>query len=107
MSYIQFDKKQLLNLSYSLSKEVIRSNKSGAYSSTTIIGCNTKRDHGLLVAPQPGLEGVHVLLSTLDETIVVGGATFNLGVHKYPNQYSPNGYMYMRDFSADPKRPRA
>jgi predicted glycogen debranching enzyme len=102
MSYIQFDKKQLLNLSYSLSKEVIRSNKSGAYSSTTIIGCNTKRYHGLLVAPQPGLEGVHVLLSSLDETVVVGGATFNLGVHKYPNQYSPNGYMYMRDFSADP-----
>ena len=102
MSYIQFDKKQLLNLSYSLSKEFIRSNKSGAYSSSTIIGCNTKRYHGLLVAPQSGMEGVHVLLSTLDETIIVNNATFNLGVHKYPNQYDPNGYMYMRDFSADP-----
>ncbi|MEQ9443488.1 MAG: amylo-alpha-1,6-glucosidase [Cyclobacteriaceae bacterium] len=102
MSYIQFDKKQLLNLSYSLGKEVIRSNKSGAYSSTTIVGCNTKSYHGLLVAPQPGLEGVHVLLSTLDETLIVNNATFNLGVHKYPNQYIPNGYMYMRDYSADP-----
>ncbi len=102
MSYIQFDKKQLLDLSYSLGKEIIRSNKAGAYSSTTIVGCNTKSYHGLLVAHQPGLEGVHVLLSSLDETVVVNGASFNLGVHKYPNEYSPNGYVYMKDFSADP-----
>ncbi|MEM6843677.1 MAG: amylo-alpha-1,6-glucosidase [Bacteroidota bacterium] len=102
MSYIQFDKKQLLDLSYSLSKEIIRSNKAGAYSSTTIVGCNTKSYHGMLVAHQPGLEGVHVLLSSLDETVIVNGASFNLGVHKYPNEYSPNGYVYMKDFSADP-----
>ncbi|MGB3588941.1 MAG: amylo-alpha-1,6-glucosidase [Tunicatimonas sp.] len=102
MSYIQFDKKQLLDLSYSLNKEIIRSNKAGAYSSTTIVGCNTKRYHGLLVAHQPGLEGVHVLLSSLDETIIVNNASFNLGVHKYPNEYNPNGFVYMKDFTADP-----
>ncbi len=102
MSYIQFDKKQLVELSHSLGQEIIRSNKSGAYSSTTIIGCNTKRYHGLLVAPQPGLEGVHVLLSTLDETLVINGASFDLGVHRYPSGFEPKGYLYMRDFVADP-----
>ena len=102
MSYIQFDKKQLTDLSQSLSKEIIRSNKSGAYSSTTIIGCNTKRYHGLLVAPQPGKEGVHVILSTLDETLLINNASFDLGVHKYPGSYSPKGYLYMKDFVADP-----
>ena len=102
MSYIQFDKKQLIDLSQSLSKEIIRSNKSGAYSSTTIIGCNTKRYHGLLVAPQPGLEGVHVILSSLDETLIVNNAFFDLGVHKYPGSYDPKGYLYMKDFVADP-----
>ncbi len=102
MSYIQFDKKQLIDLSQSLSKEIIRSNKSGAYSSTTIIGCNTKRYHGLLVAPQPGLEGVHVILSSLDETLIVNNASFDLGVHKYPSGYDPKGYLYLKDFVADP-----
>ena len=102
MSYIQFDKKQLIDLSQSLGKEIIRSNKSGAYSSTTIIGCNTKRYHGLLVAPQPGLEGVHVILSTLDETLVINNASFDLGVHKYPGGFDPKGYLYMKGFVADP-----
>ena len=102
MSYIQFDKKQLAELGHSLSKEIIRSNKSGAYSSTTVVGCNTKRYHGLLVAPQPGLEGVHVLLSTLDETLVINDASFDLGMHKYPSGFEPKGYLYMKDFVADP-----
>ncbi len=102
MSYIQFNKKQLIDLSQSLGKEIIRSNKSGAYSSTTIIGCNTKRYHGLLVAPQPGLEGVHVILSTLDETLVINNASFDLATHKYPDSFDPKGYLYMKDFVADP-----
>ena len=102
MSYIQFDKKKILDLAFSLDREIIRSNKSGAYSSTTIIGCNTKRYHGLLVAPQPKLEGVHVILSALDETLIINNASFDLGTHKYPDSYSPKGYLYMRDFVADP-----
>jgi len=102
MSYIQFDKKHLVNLAYSLNKEVVRSNRSGAYASTTISGCNTRRYHGLLVAPQQNLPGVHVIISTLDETVVAGDATFDLGVHKYPDTYSPKGYKYLRDFVAQP-----
>ena len=102
MSYIQFDKKQLVNLSYSLGKEVIRSNKSGAYASTTISGCNTRRYHGLLVAPQKNISGVHVIISTLDETIMSANASFDLGVHKYPKIYDPKGYKYLRDFVAEP-----
>ncbi|MDF9795924.1 putative glycogen debranching enzyme [Catalinimonas alkaloidigena] len=102
MSYIQFDKKQLVNLAYSLSKEVVRSNRSGAYASTTISGCNTRRYHGLLVAPQQKISGVHVIISTLDETVVCGNASFDLGVHKYPEVYSPKGYKYLRDFVAQP-----
>ncbi|MEK6476863.1 amylo-alpha-1,6-glucosidase [Catalinimonas sp. 4WD22] len=102
MSYIQFDKKQLVNLAYSLSKEVVRSNRSGAYASTTISGCNTRRYHGLLVAPQQKIPGVHVIISTLDETVVCGNASFDLGVHKYPEIYSPKGYKYLRNFVAQP-----
>ncbi len=102
MSYIQFDKTQLVNLGYSLSKEIIRSNKSGAYASSTIIGCNTKRFHGLLVVPQPDIGGVHVIISSLDETVFVNHASYDLGVHKYPGNFNPKGYIYLRDYVADP-----
>lgn len=102
MSYIQFDKTQLVNLGYSLSKEIIRSNKSGSYASSTIIGCNTKRFHGLLVVPQPQIGGVHVIISSLDDTVIVNRASYDLGVHKYPGNYSPKGYIYLRDYVAEP-----
>jgi hypothetical protein len=49
MAYIKFDKTQLINLEYSLNRELLRSNRAGAYSSTTIVNCNTRKYHGLLI----------------------------------------------------------
>jgi predicted glycogen debranching enzyme len=104
MSYIEFDKKQLVNLEFSLLKELIRSNRAGAYASMTITGCNTRKYHGLLVVPVPTIDdGNHVLLANLDETIVQHDSAFNLGIHKYPGGiYMPKGHKYMESFSADP-----
>jgi predicted glycogen debranching enzyme len=102
MGYIKFDKTQLINLEYSLKKEMIRSNRAGSFSCTTIIGCNTRKYHGLLVCPQPNLDGEqHVLLSKVDETVIQHDAEFNLGVNKYPGTYNPKGHKYVRDFSAE------
>jgi predicted glycogen debranching enzyme len=103
MSYIHFDKTQLINLNYSLEKEIIRSNRSGSYTSTTIIGCNTRKYHGLLVTPQPQIDTqLHVMLSNVHETIVQKGASFNLGITKYPGNYSPRGHKYIEDFDSEP-----
>ncbi|QDH78130.1 amylo-alpha-1,6-glucosidase [Echinicola soli] len=103
MSYIHFDKTELINLNYSLEKETIRSNRSGCYTSTTIIGCNTRKYHGLLVAPQPQIDTqLHVLLSTIHETVIQRGASFNLGICKYPGTYSPRGHKYLEDYSSEP-----
>jgi len=104
MSYIKFDKKQLVNLEYSLSRELIRSNRAGAYASKTIIGCHTRKYHGLLVVPQPALDDDnHVLLSNFDETVIQHEADFNLGIHKYPGGvYYPRGHRYIHDFSTEP-----
>jgi predicted glycogen debranching enzyme len=102
-SYIHFDKSQLINLNYSLEREIIRTNRSGAYTSTTIIGCNTRKYHGLLVVPQPQIDSQnHVLLSTLNETVIQHGASFNLGIAKYPGNYSPRGHKYLEDFDSEP-----
>jgi predicted glycogen debranching enzyme len=104
MSYIKFDKTKLINLEYSLSRELIRSNRSGAYGSTTIIGCNTRKYHGLLVVPQPSMDDeLHVLLSDLDETVIQHDAEFHLGIRKYPGgHWHPKGHKYIRDFESDP-----
>lgn len=104
MAYIQFDKLKLINLEYSLNKEMLRSNRGGSFASTSIIYCNTRKYHGLLITPQPLLDNEnHVLLSTLDETIIQREAEFNLGIHKYSgSNYNPKGHKYIKDLSSEP-----
>lgn len=102
MSYLRFDKTQMTNLEDSLKKEILRSNRSGAYSCTTLVDCNTRKYHGLLVVPVPELDDEnHVLLSSLDATVIQHGAEFNLGLHKYQgNNFSPRGHKYIREFDS-------
>lgn len=104
MSYIEFDRSQLVNLEYSLNRELLRTNRSGAYACTTIINCNTRKYHGLLVVPQPQIDEFnHVLLASLDETVIQNGAEFHLGIHKYPcGNYFPKGHKYLRHFVSEP-----
>lgn len=104
MSYIRFDKSHLINLEYSLPLELLRSNRAGAWASQTIIGCNTRKYHGLLVCPQPAIDDDnHVLLSNLDETVIQNDAEFNLGIHRYKGGfYNPRGHKYLREFDIDP-----
>lgn len=104
MGYIKFDTNQLVNLEYSLHREILRTNQAGAYASTTIINCNTRKYHGLLVVPQPQFgPDNHVLLSSMDETIIQREAEFNLGIHKYQGGiFHPRGHKYVSDLSMDP-----
>ena len=103
MSYLKFDKKLMINLEQSLPKEMLRTNKGGAYHCTSIVGCNTRKQHGLLVIPIPEMDdNAHVLLSSLDETVIQHGAAFNLGIHQYGQDiFSPNGHKYIREFKCD------
>ena len=93
MSYLKFDKSLMINLEQSLPKEMLRTNKSGAYHCTTIVGCNTRKQHGLLVIPIPEMD---------DETVIQHGAPFNLGLHQYAGDvFSPNGHKYIREYNCD------
>ena len=101
MGYLRFEKPLMINLEESLPREILRTNRSGAYHCSTIVDCNTRKYHGLLVLPVPNLDDEnHVLLSSLDETVVQHGAEFNLGLHKYQgNVFSPMGHKYIREFT--------
>ena len=104
MAYISFDKQHLVNLEFTMNKEILRSNRSGAFYNTTIIGCNTRKYHGLLVVPQPQLDNNnHVLLSSIDETIIANKEEFHLAVHEYNDgTVAPRGHKYLREFTAEP-----
>jgi len=103
MSYLRFEKPLMTNLEEALPRELLRTNRSGAYSCSTIVDCNTRKYHGLLVVPVPELdEENYVLLSSLDVSVIQHGAEFNLGLHKYQNEsYSPKGHKYIREFDCD------
>lgn len=103
MAFLKFNKSELVNLSYSLKREIICANKTGAYCNTSIITCNTRRYHGLLAVPVDAFGGSqYMLLSSVDESLSIGGKQFNLGIHRYGDIYEPRGHKYIVDFNADP-----
>ena len=103
MAFLKFNKSELVNLEYSLKREIIAANGSGAYCNTSIVTCNTRRYHGLLAVPVEELGGgKFLLLSALDESLVLNGKQFNLGIHCYGDTYEPRGHKYIIDFEAAP-----
>ena len=103
MSYIKYDKSQIVNLEYSLHREMIRTNRAGSFSSTTLVGCNTRKYHGMLICPVDAFGGErYVLLSTMDITVVNKEKSFNIGIRKYKGDYYyPKGHKYIEDYDVD------
>ena len=99
-SYLTFDKNQLVNLQTSMNRGMLLTNRLGGFCCTTLVGCNIRKYNGLLVLPIPSLDNEnHVLLSSLDETVIQHGAEFNLGLHKFQgDNYSPRGHKYLAKF---------
>lgn len=102
-NYLNFDQSRMVNLQYSLNREILRTNRRGAYHCTSIAECNTRKQHGLLVMPVPELGNEsHVLLSSFSETIIQYGAQFNMGINKYDgDNFNPHGHRYIREFTCD------
>lgn len=103
MAYLKFDTNQLINLEYSLNREILRSNRAGSFACSSIIGCNTRKYHGLLICPVEKFNDERfVFLSSLDETVIQHDSEFNLGIHKFQDDsYYPKGHKYAQSFEAD------
>jgi predicted glycogen debranching enzyme len=84
------------------SREWLETNGIGGYASSSIAGANTRRYHGLLVAATKPPLGRAVLLSKLDETVVVDGERFELSSNQYPGTVNPEGFQYLKNFRLDP-----
>lgn len=102
MAALTFDKNELGNLEYSLQREMLATDRRGGYMSTTIVCCNTRKYHGLIVAPIDNSDRAFVLLSSLDETIIHGDYRFNLALHRFEGVYEPRGHKYITDFEYTP-----
>jgi predicted glycogen debranching enzyme len=99
---IQFDENICGNTDEASEREWLETNGLGGFASSTITGLNTRRYHGLLVAAtNPPVERM-VLLSKLEETLVVNGERYDLCVNQYPNTVHPQGYCYLKEFRLDP-----
>ena len=89
-----------LSLENGLNKEWIITNGIGGYSSSTIIGANTRKYHGLLVAPLMPPGNRQLILSKVDEALEIEGKTYNLYTNVCKNNIS-DGYKYLKKFEKE------
>lgn len=89
-----------MKLKDGIEKEWLITNGIGGYSSSTVFGINTRKYHGLLVAPLTPPARRHLILSKLDESIVIENKKYNL----YSNMcrdFIASGYKYLESFEKD------
>src|SRR5262244_1517732 len=99
---IQFKKPVLADLADASSQEWLETNGLGGFSSSTIIGLNTRRYHGLLTAATRPPGARIVMLSKLEETLIIDDRRYELSVNQYSGLIHPQGYNYQTGFRLDP-----
>jgi predicted glycogen debranching enzyme len=97
----QFKQETCGDLEAALRREWLETNGLGGFASSTIIGLNTRRYHGLLVAATKPV-GRMVLLSKLEETLVIDGKRFDLSANRYRGVVHPQGFQYLKKFRLGP-----
>ena len=99
---IQFTKEAVSSLEVSLSREWLETNGLGGFASSTIVGLNTRRYHGLLTAATKPPVGRIVMLSKLEETLIIDGRRYELSANQYSGAIHPQGFLYQTNFRLDP-----
>src|SRR6516165_5226480 len=99
---ICFDRNACGDLERAKQLEWLETNGIGGFASSTIIGLNTRRYHGLLTAATKPPVGRFVLLSKLEETLFIEGQAFELSANRYPGVVHPQGFRYLKQFRLDP-----
>ena len=99
---LELDQESCRNLNVATDREWLETNGIGGFSSSTIVGLNTRRYHGLLTAATKPPVGRFVLLSKLEETFVIDGRRYELSSNQYPGVIHPQGFKFLNGFRLDP-----
>ena len=99
---IRFDHSVCGDLEQALRREWLETNGLGGFASSTIVGLNTRRYHALLTAALHPPADRMVLLSKLEETLIVGERRYELSANQYPGVIHPTGFVHLREFRLDP-----
>jgi len=102
MSQIRFDRSICGNFAESVKREWLETNALGGFASSTVAGANTRRYHGLLMAATEPPAVRCLLLSKLEETVIVGLQRYEISTNLYPGAVHPDGYRYLTEFRLDP-----
>lgn len=96
---MKLSKKQL-EFNEGITKEWLITNGMGGYSSSTVIGINTRKYHGLLIAPLTPPARRHLILSKIDESIEIKNKKYDL-YSNICNNYISDGYKYQEEFEKE------
>src|SRR5579863_5991964 len=99
---IQFEREAWGDLEVALRREWLETNGLGGFASSSIVGLNTRRYHGLLVAATKPTVGRYVLLSKLEETLILGDKRYQLSANQYPGAIHPQGHLLLDSFRLEP-----
>ncbi|MDH5623506.1 MAG: glycogen debranching enzyme N-terminal domain-containing protein, partial [Candidatus Bathyarchaeota archaeon] len=99
---IHLEQNVLSDFDEAVRREWLVTNGIGGYASSTVLGINTRKYHGLLVAAFNPPVDRWVLFTKLDEEIRIGNETHMLGSKEFKHGISPEGYRFLLDFSLDP-----
>src|SRR5687767_2991150 len=99
---MKFDNSVCSDLSLAYRKEWLETNGLGGFASSTIVGINTRRYHGLLVAALRAPVGRAVLLSKVEEILWIGDRYYEFSANQYPGVIHPKGYLWQTEFRLDP-----
>jgi predicted glycogen debranching enzyme len=102
MPMIHFDQSICRDWQAATGREWLETNGLGGFASSTIAGVNTRRYHGLLVAATAPPVGRLVLLSKLEETLIIDSRRFDLSANQYAGAVHPRGYESLVEFRLDP-----
>ena len=99
---MKFTHENLKDLPVSTSREWLETNGLGGFASSTIVGLNTRRYHGLLTAATKPPVGRMVLLSKFEEALIIDGRRYDLSANQYPGVVHPQGFQMQTGFRLDP-----
>ncbi len=85
-----------------IENEYLINNRSWEFSSGSILGTNTRKEHGLLVSAKNKCGDGIIYISKTDEIVAVGSKKYNLSTNRYRDSVYPDGYRYLQEFYTNP-----